>query len=361
MLRFNFNRDRNYGFVDDVGIDVDCSALPSDTASVKWTGEEGYSRPYNTSLNIPLTDPSPYQPFINGWMTARSAQPVPPTLAEAKTIKIELITSIFDAKRQAPFHYVVAAGDFMWEATDSACAGMSLATLPSLLGALTGTSDGTVVGKINALADQINAKIVAPGNAFENQVNQWIVNVCNANFSSGNSAFSNINGTFGTLNTDMTNLSFFVSHWDTDILGLVGDGKNTMNNKLQSTAGIGSPPNVAAPGFSAQVSPSGITVAGISTNPYNFTYTCTAVYYPTFVSVSHASATPDPSLPPIQWTPIGHAAVNLTATEMAGLSGGISTRRVNLHNTRVSKTNDVNALTTIAAVIAYDATAGWPS
>jgi len=337
---------------------MDCSALPSDVASVKWTGEEGYLRRYNSNLNEPLADPSPYQAFLNGWTTARLASPVPPTLAEAKAIKVELINDIYEVKRAAPFHYVVAAGDFMWEATDSAAAGMSIATIPSLLSALTGTSDGTVVGKINALVDEINSKIVAPGNAFENQVNQWIVIPANANFSEGNAGFGSINIIFGDLGGAIIGLG---SHYDTTVLGLI-DGNpahNTLNNKLQSTGSGGTPANTCMPGLGGQIPPANVTWAG-ETNPHTFPYSLTQVYYPTFVSVGHATTTPDPSLPPIKWTPIGNASpVNLAATEMAGLMSGITTRRLNLLTARVNKTNEVNALTDINAVIAYDATAGW--
>jgi hypothetical protein len=363
MLRFNINRDRNYIFVDDVGEDVDCSTLPSDVASVKWTGTDGYLRRYASNLNEPLTDPSPYQSFLNAWTSARLSADVPPTLGEAKAIKIKLINDIFDIKRQAPFHYVIAAGDFMWDADDGAVAGMSIATIPSLLSILTGTSDGTVVGKINALVDEINSKVVAPGNAFENQVNVWIVDAANGNFSAGNSAFGSINGVFGQVNSNIIGpANSFFDHYDHSVLGLIGDpsgGPNTLNNKLQA----GTPPNtVAQPGLNAQISPASITLSGIGTNPYTFPYTCTHVYYPTFISIGYASVTPDPSIPPIHWTPIGNASpVTLTAAEMSGLMSSITTRRLNLVNARVTKTNEVNALTNIADVIAYDATAGWPS
>jgi hypothetical protein len=364
LMRFDINREMNTMFVDDMWVaELDVSSLPSDVTRVKWNGTDGWIKHVNATLESRITDPSPYQPQLNAWTTARLSVTPPPTLAEAKSIKITLIEQLFDLKRQAPFHYVVAAGDFMWEATDGAAAGMAIATLPGLLATLTGTSDGTVVGKINTLADQINANIVAPGNAFENQVNQWIVNPGNANWSEGVSAFNSINSIFGQVNSNIAGpAGTFVSHYDGTVLGLVGDGHNTINNKLQSSGPAGSPSNVAAPGLDGQIPPSLVSISAIGPNPYNFTYTFTAVYYPTFVNVSHASVTPDPSIPPIQWIPIGSATpVNLSATEMAGIMSGITSRRLSLQTTRVNKIAAVNALTTVQDVIAYDATTGWPT
>jgi hypothetical protein len=55
----------------------------------------------------------------------------------------------------------------------------------------------------------------------------------------------------------------------------------------------------------------------------------------------------------------GTTPVNLTATDISNIMSGIAARRLNLQTTKNIKINQVNALTTIAAVIAYDVTAGW--
>jgi hypothetical protein len=65
------------------------------------------------------------------------------------------------------------------------------------------------------------------------------------------------------------------------------------------------------------------------------------------------------SIPTHQWAPIGSGPVGLSDVEMRAIINGITIRRLLLDQTRVEKHNAINALTSIAAVIAYDATAGW--
>jgi hypothetical protein len=66
--------------------------------------------------------------------------------------------------------------------------------------------------------------------------------------------------------------------------------------------------------------------------------------------------------PNVPWPPLNATApVTLSMGQMRTLISNIQTRRAALQSTRLTKTNAVNLLTTIAAVIAYDATAGWPS
>lgn len=59
------------------------------------------------------------------------------------------------------------------------------------------------------------------------------------------------------------------------------------------------------------------------------------------------------------WAPIGSGPVSLTGEEMRSIIGGIIQRRLSLDTTHINKRNQIAALTSIAAVIAYDATAGW--
>jgi hypothetical protein len=57
----------------------------------------------------------------------------------------------------------------------------------------------------------------------------------------------------------------------------------------------------------------------------------------------------------------GTATVSVTTTEQTTINNGISGQVKNLTTTKNSKVAAVNALTTVAAVVAYDVTAGWPS
>jgi hypothetical protein len=51
----------------------------------------------------------------------------------------------------------------------------------------------------------------------------------------------------------------------------------------------------------------------------------------------------------------------VTSAEQGAINNGITSKTQSLTTAKNSKIAAVNALTTIAAVIAYDVTAGWPS
>jgi hypothetical protein len=347
------------------------------------------------------------------------------TVAQAKKIQCDLIDVLFDSKRQMPYAYNIAAGNFTWDATDGTVAGMSIATIPQLIQNLTGTSDSTVVGKLNTLVDEINAKIVNPGNqlkgeinsnavnpgnALKNEINSSVINVGNALkneinsnvVSQGNAltteinndivtptynGFNSINGVFAAVNSQIvTPGNSLAYHLDMTVLGdwttdaATGGGPNTLNNKLRHARGYDEATygSDASPGLGGNIAHSGVSFTNIGTNPNQVASIETgfAALTTTFVAmtatfvamtatfgvIGYASTTPDPSIAPIQWTPIGQAnPVTLTATEMAGLMSGITTRRNNLLTTKFNKIAAVNALTEIADVIAYDVTTGWPS
>jgi hypothetical protein len=66
--------------------------------------------------------------------------------------------------------------------------------------------------------------------------------------------------------------------------------------------------------------------------------------------------------PSISWPPLNSTvSVTLAMSDMRSLISSINSRRTTLQNTRLTKQNAINALSTIAAVIAYDVTTGWPS
>jgi hypothetical protein len=76
-----------------------------------------------------------------------------------------------------------------------------------------------------------------------------------------------------------------------------------------------------------------------------------------FQTIAHIGGGTTANIP---WSPIGATApLNITMNDMTAIMSGIGTRRQTLLNTCNSKTAAVNALSTIAAVIAYSVTAGW--
>ncbi len=65
--------------------------------------------------------------------------------------------------------------------------------------------------------------------------------------------------------------------------------------------------------------------------------------------------------PPIDWPPLNSTvSVSLTMSQMRSLVNSIQQRRMQLQNTRLAKITVINGMTTVAGVIAYDATTGWP-
>jgi hypothetical protein len=395
---------------------MDYTDLPANVSVVEWksgVGEIEYDdRP---RLRENFIDVTPYCPFFQQFMTLLPRI----TVAQAKKIQCDLIDVLFDSKRQMPYAYNIAAGNFTWDATDGTVAGMSIATIPQLIQNLTGTSDSTVVGKLNTLVDEINAKIVNPGNQLKGEINSGVVTPGNQNKDAGNglvseinsdvvnvanalvaeinsdivspvfNGFNSINGNLSGVNTGVVDPvnsivslvnSRIVTHLNTSVLGYIGDTINTINNRLQSgnVDIAGSPTALAVPGLGGNLptmTAIDVGATSIGSNPNqvasietNFPAIGTsfpgtfAAMTATFIAIGYASTTPDPSITPIQWTPIGQAdPVILTATEMAGLMSGITTRRNNLLTTKFNKIAAVNALTEIVDVIAYDVTTGWPS
>lgn len=63
---------------------------------------------------------------------------------------------------------------------------------------------------------------------------------------------------------------------------------------------------------------------------------------------------------PLQICPLGSSAlITLTATEMRTLADACAAQRKSVASTSQAKQDAVNALASVAAVVAYDATAGW--
>jgi len=80
------------------------------------------------------------------------------------------------------------------------------------------------------------------------------------------------------------------------------------------------------------------------------------------VVMNKAPIDPPPAIigPPIDWPPLNSTVmVRLTMANMRALIWSILWRRTQLQATRRTKTADINALATIAGVIAYDVTSGW--
>ena len=403
------NPDANYPMgVDNSNVTgMNYSALDPTISIIRWENGVGNIE-YNdgTRLRQNFIDVTPYAPFFQQFM----ALLVGITLTQAQKIQTDLIDVLYDGKRQMPYHQVVAAGDFMWEATDPTVAAMSCEVLPTIIGYNTGTSDSTPVGKINALIDQINAWIVNPGNTLVNQINSELSagNVLVTNINSqvvnvGNNltveiTLNIVNGVNNTVVTGSNNILDTITNAINAISSQINSGIvnafagfisyfngtviATINSSLQLAGvtwgtGGGGPTAVASPGLSGAISASsdaftdvgGLSIthvggiAGVTESPFSsLAPAFSAIPANPFTTFPHQGITADPAIPPINWTPLGATAtVVLSATEMGTLMNGIAQRRASLLNVCQTKKNAVNALTTLAAVIAYDVTAGWPA
>lgn len=115
---------------------MDFSSLPTDIWMVQWIdgqGEIEYQDADGNNLNgirENFADVTPWAPFFQQFMILLPGI----TLAQAQKIQCDLINELYNDKRELPFHYPVAAGDFSWDATDKGITAMSLVVLHALLG-----------------------------------------------------------------------------------------------------------------------------------------------------------------------------------------------------------------------------------
>src|SRR5215469_1535541 len=164
-------------------IGMDYSILPSNVEIVEWKnglGEIEYNdRP---RLRENFIDVTPYCSLFQQYMTLLMGI----TLPQAKKIQIDLIAVLFESKRQAPYHYPVAAGDYYWDASDAT---MQASTVPAIqnLNAKVNEIGGKLNDAIPSLnsagsnmTTQVNGTIVPAGNDISNAVNINIVNQVNA-------------------------------------------------------------------------------------------------------------------------------------------------------------------------------------
>jgi hypothetical protein len=378
-MRWWLNTDNKAFSVDNAFVrdGMDFSTLPPNLWMIHWIdgkGEIEYQDLSQTNPNgVPgvnlnglrenFTDVTPYAKFFQQFLTLLQAQGL--TLTQAQKVQTDLIQTLYDSKRQLPFPYTVAAGDFTWPADDGSIATMSLQTMPSVIGSLntiSGSGDSHVnslVDQINAMIDQVNAALSQVTNNEAQIVDQDnALNDRGASLTSETDAIANNgNANFATINNNVTADNNVISHINNTMFGhfiASGDTTNTLNNRLNYTqTPVGLLVDIAEIPYS--LSGMGAGLPGPATG---WPYWSHLTPIPTVSHISSPIGTGPPST--ISWTPIDSATpVNLSPDEVGSIMGGIAARQQTLNGTKTSKTNAVNALTTIAAVIAYDVTAGW--
>jgi hypothetical protein len=132
---------------------MDFSSLPTSVQMIQW--REGRGEIEATSgpaLRTVFTDVTPYCALFQQFMTLLPGL----TLAQAQQIQVELISLLYNNKRQLPFNFTISSGNYNWGALDGDIAGMTMAYLSA--------GDGGLVGQINDVVGQINDEVVAPLN-----------------------------------------------------------------------------------------------------------------------------------------------------------------------------------------------------
>jgi hypothetical protein len=296
-----------------------------------------------------VIDIAPYAPLFQQFLERLKPQAL--LLPQATKVQTDLIREIFESKRQAPYHYPVAAGDYWWDATDESLFSSTAGGLQTTTAKL-----NEVIDRLNGLIGLITSSLVNPLNAnnpiHTNLIAQINANICNQL----NAIFVALANEVSTNITQIGNLT--ITHINNTVLG-ASDGGNTVNGKLHATFFSSPDPGfyAASPGLQTyDIAHNANTFGGINTyslsgvGPGAYSV-FSAIPWTNVAHVSPANAA---------WIPVGATApVNVTPAEQAAIMAGIAARTADLNVKKNTKIGQVNALTDIDAVIAYDVTTGW--
>lgn len=158
------------------------NALPSNVKFVQFDSKAGGQILYGDRQAIPelFTDLSPYQSYLNQWITSAAAASPALTLAQARAIKCAMVEAIYSVKRQMPVTVQITAGSHAWDVSDAAVARFIAplsgllyidplnaisATLETMRTALNtwasniGTNQGATQSGLSSICTQVNAAI----------------------------------------------------------------------------------------------------------------------------------------------------------------------------------------------------------
>ncbi|WP_024516861.1 hypothetical protein [Bradyrhizobium sp. Tv2a-2] len=210
--------------VNAVGATVSTSALATNINYVQFDGATGVGQiMYNDRPSIAeqFTDPSPYQTYINSWISAEAALlTLPLTLAQAKAVKCALASAIWGVKRQQPVNVTVTAGNYNWDASDLGVSRLS-AIAPYIY-----------IGPVNTLIGTINSEMATLISALNTNVGDY-------------NGFVTAYGSFVT--NLQTNLNTWVAHLNTSEAAVT----NWVQPGNMTVPASGSPSNMGNTSFSA--------------------------------------------------------------------------------------------------------------
>lgn len=300
----------------DAVANIDLSDFPPELWMVEWREGRGETQPDANEpgangLRRNFIDVTPWVHYFPRFMRALPYL----TIDQAKKIQIDLINELYESKRQAPFHYPVAAGDYWWDASDGTMFGSTTAGLQN------------AIAKVNEIIARLNSAIPFLDDADEDLKADSNVYLRDA----GNALISYLN----------------VTVVGTPAVPPVLGGENNINGALREFSVMidGAPVTVARPGIAAGAAmPQHGGVFG----------TITHAGYPWVPLTNVAVAT-------TEWIPIGGTApVPVTPAEQAAILQGIAERTNELNIVKNTKIAEVNALDDIDDVIDYDVLADWP-
>jgi hypothetical protein len=354
-VRFWLARRQNIMSVDNASVgSMNYAALASNVNFVEWRdageGEVEYSdRPPMRESTI---DVLPYCPYFDQFLLKL----VGITLTQAKKVKKDLIAEVYNTKRQAPFHYVVAAGDYFWDATDAT---LFSSTIPAIQNA---------TASINAIVTALNAVVAYYNSNFVNAIN-GNATIGNANATIANILTTQLGALVAEINSsivDATNLGFnSVDALDASIYAQGNALVSFLNITTIASLNAATVPIGSALLNSPLLPITGIDFAAGGSNPNRDSYVSAPSPGTQSVGMISTTAAPWTNLSPVatsnvQWIPVGGTApVTVTPAEQAAILNGIAVRSADLNTKKNTKTNAVNACTTIGQVIAYDVTTGW--
>lgn len=326
-MRFLISRPDDVMSIDNVAISLDCSSLDPSVKYVLWNENgSGFIEPATgIALRTSFTDPSPYQPLVNAWITAQAAATPALTPAQARAIKSELVDALWIVKRQAPVSVLTSLGTFSFDANDF------------LGGALNIASWMPAVADIILQVNTTNAHIASLATAFDTALATYAAAV-NSSISGLDTSLSTYNG---ALDTAMANLVAAINAYtgtlatqlNADWAFLVADSF-AIPQPTQSASAL-SWSNLTAPSESGSIAaPS--------------------------ASYSQPSDLPATLSSAIKMLPVGATAFPaFTLADMFLVLNAVTGQRNNELIVRNTKQVAIAALATVADCIAYDATTGW--
>lgn len=155
---------------------MDFSSLPADVSMIHWQEGRGeIELNSGPALHTIFYDVSPYCPLFQQFMTKLTGL----TLAQAQKIQTDLVSMLYNNKRQLPINYTVSAGNYNWSTLDADIAAMSMEAIPFITGS-SSSMGSDLSGSIQALANSVNAMINVLNGSVIGTINGSVVDALNA-------------------------------------------------------------------------------------------------------------------------------------------------------------------------------------